>query len=78
MSGSWLERPSPWPALLFGIVTTLVPYFVMQPALGLGVASSKAPRPLQARIKSLATHTMFGLGLYLSALLLQHIFFRAG
>ncbi len=77
ISGSWLERPSLGPALLFGVLTTVIPYFVMQPALGLGFASSKAPRPLQARLKSLATHTMFGLGLYLSALLLRRLFLRA-
>jgi hypothetical protein len=39
----------------------------MQPALGLGVASSKTPNPQQARLKSLATHTVFGIGLYLAA-----------
>jgi hypothetical protein len=38
---------------------------VLQPSLGLGIASSRAPNPTQARLKSLATHTVFGLGLYL-------------
>jgi hypothetical protein len=33
----------------------------------LGVASSKAPKPAQARLESLATHTVFGLGLFLAA-----------
>jgi hypothetical protein len=45
--------------------------FIMQPALGLGVASSKAARPAQARAKSVATHLVFGLGLYLGALALS-------
>ncbi len=75
-SRSWLERPTLWPALVFGVVTTLVPLFVMQPALGLGVAASKAPSPNQARVKSLATHTVFGVGLYLWASLLSHTLFR--
>jgi hypothetical protein len=44
------------------------PLFVMQPALGLGVAASKAPKPTRARLKSLTTHTVFGLGLYMSAI----------
>ena len=77
VSGSWLERPTLLPALAFGVATTLVPYFVMQPSLGLGVASSKAPNPNGARLKSLMTHTVFGVGLYLWALLLSQVFFRA-
>ena len=66
---AWLARPTVLPALAFGITTVLVPYFVMQPALGLGVASSRTPRPAQARLKSLATHAVFGLGLWLWATL---------
>jgi hypothetical protein len=65
----WLAQPTLMPALAFGVVTTLVPYLVMQPALGLGIAASKTPHPTQARLKSLATHTVFGLGLYLWAIL---------
>jgi hypothetical protein len=74
VSPSWLERPRLAPALLFGIVTAAVPLFVMQPALGLGVASSRTPNPGRARLKSLGTHAVFGLGLYLSALLLSRLF----
>jgi hypothetical protein len=37
-------------------------------AFGFGVASSKARSPTQARLKSLATHTVFGLALYVCAL----------
>ena len=66
----WLTRPTLLPALAFGVVTTLMPFLVVQPALGLGIASSKSPKPGQARVKSLMTHTVFGLGLYLTALLL--------
>lgn len=69
----WLDHPSAFPALCFGIGTVVFPYFVMQPALGLGLASSRAPRPWQARLKSLATHTVYGLGLYLAARALQSI-----
>lgn len=75
-SEGWLERPTLLPALAFGVVTTLVPFLIMQPSLGLGVASSKTPRPAQARVKSLMTHTVFGIGLYLSALLLRPLLVR--
>jgi hypothetical protein len=73
----WLTNPTLMPALAFGVVTTLVPYFVMQPALGLGIAASKAANPTQARFKSLVTHTVFGLGLYLWALLLNRLLGQA-
>ena len=66
---SWLARPTLWPALAFGIVTVLVPFLTLQPALGLGVASSKTPHPAGARMKSLMTHAIFGAGLWISALL---------
>ena len=67
-SGDGLTRPTLSPALLFGLVTVVFPFFVLQPALGLGIASAKAARPLQARVKSMGTHLVFGLGLYLGAL----------
>ena len=73
-SAEWLRRPTLPPALLYGLVTVAFPFFVLQPALGLGLASSKAPSPVQARIKSLATHIVFGLGLYLGALALRRVF----
>jgi hypothetical protein len=76
-SVAWLERPSLMPALAFGVVTTLVPFFIMQPSLGFGIAASKTAHPNQARLKSLMTHTVFGVGLYLSAFLLRPILFPA-
>lgn len=66
-SGEWLARPTPVPAVLYGIVTVVFPLGVLQPALGLGLASSRVPRPALARIKSLGTHLVFGLGLYVVA-----------
>lgn len=61
----WLHQPSLLPALLFGIVTVLAPFLIMQPAFGLGFAASKAPNPMQARVRSLMNHTAFGFGLYI-------------
>lgn len=65
----WLASPTLWPAVLFGLVTVAFPLLVLQPALGLGIASSRAPNPLLARAKSVGTHVVFGLGLYLCAVL---------
>lgn len=67
-SGDWLARPTLPIALLYGIGTVVFPFFVMQPSLGFGIAASKTPNPAQARLKSLATHTVFGIGLYVCAL----------
>lgn len=74
-SERWLERPTLWPAVVFGVATTLIPYLIMQPSFGLGIAGSRTPNPNQARLKSLATHTVFGVGLYLWALLLSRPLF---
>jgi hypothetical protein len=75
-SGSWLARPTLLPALAFGIATTLVPFFTMQPSFGLGVAASKTPHPNRARLKSLMTHSVFGVGLYVWAYVLSHTLFH--
>ena len=69
----WLSQPSILPALLYGVGTVVFPLFVMQPLLGFGVAGSRTPSPAQARLKSVATHTVFGVGLYLSALVLDYV-----
>lgn len=66
-SGGWLARPTLLPALLYGIATVVFPFFILQPSLGLGIAAAKTPNPAQARIKSLATHTVFGIGMYVCA-----------
>lgn len=71
--GGWLARPTLLPALLYGIGTVVFPLFILQPSLGLGVAASRTPRPAQARLKSLVTHTVFGIGLYLCALGVSHL-----
>jgi hypothetical protein len=73
VSESWLSRPTLLPALAFGIATVVMPFFTLQPSLGLGVASSKTPHPNKARLKSLMTHTVFGLGLYMCAALLSTV-----
>jgi hypothetical protein len=63
----WARAPSLVPALVVGLVTATAPLFVLQPALGAGIASSKTPRPVFNTAKSLVTHTVYGFGLYLTA-----------
>jgi len=67
-AGDWLARPTLLPALLYGIGTVVFPFFIMQPSFGLGIAASRTANPTQARLKSLVTHAVFGVGLYVCAL----------
>ena len=71
VGGSWLKYPTLIPATLFGILTVLAPFFIMQPSLGLGFAAAKTANPTQARLRSLMNHTAFGVGLYLFAVLVN-------
>jgi Protein of unknown function (DUF2938) len=65
----WARQPTLLPALIVGIATVVAPFFVMQPGMGAGIAGSKTPNPAQVRLRSLMNHTVFGLGLYLAAVL---------
>lgn len=67
----WLYRPTLLPALIIGIITIVAPFFIMQPAFGFGIAASKLKNPLVARFMSLLSHSIYGLGLYLSAVVIQ-------
>ena len=62
---SWIEQPTLGPALLVGIGTVAAPFLLMQPGMGAGMAASRTPAPNAARLQSLLTHAVFGLGLYL-------------
>jgi hypothetical protein len=61
----WFWHPTIISALIFGIITVSAPFFIMQPAFGLGVAASKTSNPAQARLRSLINHIVFGFGLYI-------------
>lgn len=71
---NWLDEPTFLPAIIIGLMTAVGPFFIMQPAFGFGIASSKLPNPNLLRLKSLGTHLMYGIGLYVSAVLLNVIF----
>jgi len=65
----WLRQPTLGPALAVGLATVAAPFLLMQPGMGAGFAASRTPRPAAARLQSLVTHTVFGLGLYAGALI---------
>ncbi|WP_256961308.1 DUF2938 domain-containing protein [Salinicola salarius] len=45
----------------------VAPYLVMMPGMGAGVAASGTKHPNVERIKSVVGHSVFGLGMYLTA-----------
>ena len=48
-----------------------MPLFVMQPAMGAGVASARTPTPLRNIARSVASHLVMGVGFYVGALVLR-------
>lgn len=68
---AWARSPTILPPIAVGLVTILAPWLVMQPAMGAGIAASRTPNPTSARLRNLATHTVYGVGLYLSAVALS-------
>src|SRR5262245_25131514 len=60
----WARHPTIGPALIVGIGSVAAPFLLMQPGMGAGIAASRTARPATARLHSLVTHGIFGLGLY--------------
>jgi hypothetical protein len=71
---AWIGQPTLWPALVVGIGSVAAPFLVMQPGMGAGIAASRTPRPAAARLQSLVTHTVFGLGLYAAGWMTQFLY----
>lgn len=69
----WASAPTVWPALVIGWATIVAPWFIMQPGMGAGIAASKTPIPRAARLRNLATHTIYGIGLYVTTVALSVI-----
>ncbi len=62
-------EPSLLNGLVFGVLSVVVPWFFFMPAMGAGLLARKTPAPLTACLQALASHTVFGLGLVVGALL---------
>jgi Protein of unknown function (DUF2938) len=60
----WAREPTLIPALIVGIGSVAAPFLLMQPGMGLGIAAHRSPNPAAARLRSVTTHAIFGLGLY--------------
>ena len=69
----WAHAPTLWPALLIGWATIVAPWLIMQPGMGAGIAASKTPNPRAARLRNVVTHTVYGIGLFATAVALSAI-----
>lgn len=70
----WLQQPTLGPALAVGVCTVAAPFLIMQPGMGAGIAASRTPRPAAARMQSLITHGVFGLGLYVAGWIVRLLY----
>jgi hypothetical protein len=68
----WLDNPLFFPALMIGLLTVFAPFFIMQPAFGLGIAGSNLPNPNKARLMSLIIHSVYGAGLFVITLIINY------
>lgn len=67
VGAGWLQAPALAAPLALAIALLVLPYFVMMPGMGMGIAASRTSKPNVARLKSAASHAVFGLGMYLAA-----------
>lgn len=63
----WLAAPTFLPVWIFALVTIAAGWFLLQPGMGLGWAAAKTGNPTKARIMGLIAHTVFGIGMWLAA-----------
>jgi hypothetical protein len=69
----WVRSPSIWPALAVGLGVVRAPRFEMQPGGEAGDPGSRTPCSPAQQIRNLATHTVYGLGLYAAAVALTFV-----
>ncbi|MEC3861941.1 DUF2938 domain-containing protein [Mesobacterium sp. TK19101] len=64
----WFSDPVFWKVWIWGIVTIAGGWFLLHPGMGLGWALSRVERPWTGRAMGLIAHTVFALGMWLTAL----------
>jgi hypothetical protein len=69
----WLRQPGIAEPLILALALLVLPYFVMMPGMGMGMAGSRTPKPNVTRLKSVIGHSIFGIGMYLTARLMEAV-----
>ncbi|WP_422366824.1 DUF2938 family protein [Pelagibius sp.] len=59
--------------LVFGAVSVVIPWFVMQPGLGIGVMGRLAANPWVPRLNAFFSHVIYGAALYAGIRLASHL-----
>jgi len=60
-----LERPATLlNGLVFGAASVVIPWFIMQPGLGIGVMGRLAPKPWMPPLVALVNHVVYGAALF--------------
>ncbi len=67
----WMAAPRLAPAWIFGLLVIAAGWFLLQPGMGLGRAASRTANPAKVRALGLVSHSVFGIGLYLTARLIR-------
>lgn len=67
----WVAAPTFLPVWIFALITIAAGWFLLQPGMGLGWAASRTAAPWKVRIMGLIAHTIFGSGMFLTAILLS-------
>ena len=70
---AWTRQPTIAPAMVLGMATVLAPFLLMQPGMGAGIAAGRTSRPNFARLQSVVTHAVFGVGLFAAAIVPQRL-----
>lgn len=67
----WIQQPELFPPVVLALALLAAPYFILMPGMGLGIAGAKTSNPNLTRLKSFVGHSIFGLGMYVTALLIH-------
>ena len=67
----WVLKPSFLPAFIVGFATCSIPFFLMYPGMGYGIAGLHTPNPAMLQSKVLLSHFIFSVGLYAAGRLLS-------
>lgn len=70
----WILDPTIVEPILLALALLALPFFMMMPGMGMGIAASRTSKPNVARLKSFAGHLVFGCGMYLAAFLNASLF----
>lgn len=67
----WLREPALLHSMILALALLVAPYFILMPGMGSGIAGAKSPKPNVTRLKSVVGHSVFGLGMYATALMIE-------